>query len=258
MPTLVTDASCSCSPSVLRNSGSISSVRVRSKALMPSTWSTETDDCSDRRMGANLLMSRRRPSTRLRSASSTRSVLFSTRRSAKATCSTASFSAPSGFSSSRCCSTCLASTSVTMPSSSQKSLTPSSTKNVWATGAGSARPVVSMTIASSFRPLSARAASFFSTSTRSWRTVQQMHPFIISMTSSSVCVCRLGFRSASSMPTSPNSFSITAIFLPCFALRMWFSSVVLPLPRKPVRIVTGTLSPSGMLFSGCRQLNLGL
>jgi len=31
-----------------------------------------------------------------------------------------------------------------------------------------------------------------------------------------------------------------AIFLSCFAVRMWFRSVVLPLPKKPVRIVTGT------------------
>ena len=43
-----------------------------------------------------------------------------------------------------------------------------------------------------------------------------------------------------STPTSPNSFSMTAMRLPCFAVRMWFSSVVFPEPRKPVSTVTGT------------------
>ena len=35
-------------------------------------------------------------------------------------------------------------------------------------------------------------------------------------------------------------FSITAIRLPCCSVRMRLSSVVLPAPRKPVRMVTGT------------------
>ena len=40
--------------------------------------------------------------------------------------------------------------------------------------------------------------------------------------------------------TSPNSFSITANFILCSVLvRMWFSRVVLPEPRKPVNTVTG-------------------
>ena len=34
---------------------------------------------------------------------------------------------------------------------------------------------------------------------------------------------------------------MTAIFLPCVAVRMWLSRVVLPLPRKPVSTVTGTV-----------------
>ena len=38
MLTEETELSCSCSPSVLRNSGSISSVRFRSKPLMFRTW----------------------------------------------------------------------------------------------------------------------------------------------------------------------------------------------------------------------------
>mmetsp|Transcript_19886 Transcript_19886/g.59330 ORF Transcript_19886/g.59330 Transcript_19886/m.59330 type:complete len:298 (-) Transcript_19886:1315-2208(-) len=249
IPTEVTVASCSCSPSVLRNSGSISRVFSRSKALMFRTWSAETFACVERTIGANLLMALNLSSTFLSSASSgTKSHLLRINRSAKATCSTASFSAPSGFSSSRCCTTCFASTNVMMPSSVQNSLTSSSTKNVCATGAGSANPVVSITMASNLRPFSLRLASFFNTSTRSWRTVQQMQPFIISMTSSSVSVLSFGFMRASSIPTSPNSFSITAIFLPCWAVKMWFSSVVLPEPRKPVKIVTGTLSFAILLF----------
>ena len=46
--------------------------------------------------------------------------------------------------------------------------------------------------------------------------------------------------SASSTPTSPNSFSMIAIFLPWLAVKMWLSRVVLPEPRKPVSTVTGT------------------
>ena len=130
---------------------------------------------------------------------------------------------------------CLASTSVMMPSSRAKAATLGSTKKVWATGAGSAIPVVSITIPSNFKvPACTRFASLSNTTTRSWRTVQQMQPFIISMISSSACIRVFFFSKSSSIPTSPNSFSITANFLPCCCVRMWFSNVVLPEPRKPV------------------------
>ena len=62
-----------------------------------------------------------------------------------------------------------------------------------------------------------------------------MQPFIISMISSSACMRVFFLRRSSSIPTSPNSFSITANFLPCCCVRMWLSNVVLPEPRKPVR-----------------------
>mmetsp|Transcript_11717 Transcript_11717/g.35631 ORF Transcript_11717/g.35631 Transcript_11717/m.35631 type:complete len:337 (+) Transcript_11717:489-1499(+) len=238
---LVTVSSCSCSPSVFRNSGSISRVLSRSNPLMFSTLSGETWDWVHLTMGAFVLMDLSLFSILTRSASSTKSVLFSSILSAKATCSTASFSAPSGFSASRCCSMCLASTRVTMPSSLENCWTSSSTKKVWATGAGSARPVVSMTMPSSLRsPRSTRSLSLFRTTTRSWRTVQQMHPFIISMISSSDWSLVFFFNRASSMPTSPNSFSMIASFLPCCSVRMWFRRVVLPEPKNPVRMVTGT------------------
>ena len=142
---------------------------------------------------------------------------------------------------------CLASTSVMMPSSRAKAATLGSTKNVCATGAGSAMPVVSMTIPSNFKvPACTRFASLSNTTTKSWRTVQQMQPFIISMISSSACIRVFFFSKSSSMPTSPNSFSITANFLPCCCVRMWFSNVVLPEPRNPVSTVTGTLSASSI------------
>mmetsp|Transcript_30629 Transcript_30629/g.89458 ORF Transcript_30629/g.89458 Transcript_30629/m.89458 type:complete len:269 (-) Transcript_30629:2-808(-) len=241
MATLLTDVSCSCSPSVLRNSGSMSSVLRRSKEEMPMRSLGSTCPFSHRKMVALGLSLRSRSSMAGSSASGTRSVLLSKMRSAKATCSTASFSAPSGFSSSRWSSMCLASISVTIPSSRANALTASSTKKVCATGAGSARPVVSMTMPSSLSlPDATRLASFESTVMRSCRTVQQMHPFIISMISSSAWTFEFFCSSSSSMPTSPNSFSMTAIFFPWVAVRMWLSRVVFPLPRKPVRTVTGT------------------
>mmetsp|Transcript_5386 Transcript_5386/g.9030 ORF Transcript_5386/g.9030 Transcript_5386/m.9030 type:complete len:222 (+) Transcript_5386:939-1604(+) len=218
---LLTVVSCSCSPSVLRNSGSISRVRLRSKAPMSSTQSTATSAFVQRLIGTVEFIALMRVSMRKRSSAVTRSVLLSKMRSAKATCSTASFSAPSGFSSSRCCSICLASTTVTMPSSRANDLTMSSTKNVCATGAGSAMPVVSMTMPSSLSfPVFTRLASFLRTTMRSWRTVQQIQPFIISIISSSACILVFFASRVSSIPTSPNSFSMTAIFLPCVAVRM--------------------------------------
>mmetsp|Transcript_99058 Transcript_99058/g.174757 ORF Transcript_99058/g.174757 Transcript_99058/m.174757 type:complete len:238 (-) Transcript_99058:398-1111(-) len=173
--------------------------------------------------------------------SSTKSVLLRMIRSAKAICSTASFSTPSGFSSSRCSMTCFASTSVRMPSRSNFCWTKSSAKKVCATGAGSARPVVSMMIPS--KGLSffwAFFTSFFRPAIRSPRTVQQMQPLFISTMFSSV---RVGpsSMSASSMPTSPNSFSMTASRLPWFSFSIRFKSVVFPEPKNPVSTVTGTL-----------------
>ena len=80
---------------------------------------------------------------------------------------------------------------------------------------------------------------------RSPRTVQQMQPLFISKTSSSELI-----TNAWSMPISPNSFSITAMRLPCCSVRMWLSSVVLPEPRKPVKTVTGT--------RGSRETSVGV
>ena len=132
---------------------------------------------------------------------------------------------------------CLASISVTMPSNLANSLIDSSMKKVCATGPGSARPVVSMMIAS--RSLLKRK-SLPRIRMRSPRTVQQIHPLFlrggrgtdhalvvpgrvescvyISKMSSSVLNRFL--MSESSTPTSPNSFSMTAIRFPWLAVRI--------------------------------------
>mmetsp|Transcript_63581 Transcript_63581/g.168438 ORF Transcript_63581/g.168438 Transcript_63581/m.168438 type:complete len:203 (+) Transcript_63581:637-1245(+) len=142
---------------------------------------------------------------------SSKSHLFRIILSAKANCSTDSFSAPSGFSSSRCDSTCAASTTVIIPSRRYIFLISSSTKKVCATGAGSAIPVVSIRTASNdLTRLWSRLRAW----TKSPRTVQQMQPFITSITSSFV-LCFLPAISFSSTPTSPNSFSMIAKRRPC-------------------------------------------
>mmetsp|Transcript_1792 Transcript_1792/g.7464 ORF Transcript_1792/g.7464 Transcript_1792/m.7464 type:complete len:203 (+) Transcript_1792:528-1136(+) len=171
-----------------------------------------------------------------------RSILLSRILSANAICSTDSFSTPSGLTSSRWADRCAASTTVRMASRYRSSLRSSSTKKVCATGAGSARPVVSMMMWSN---ASFRRMSLLRIRMRSWRTVQQMHPLFISKISSLVSTTR-----PSSTPTSPNSFSMMAMRLPCLAVRMWLTSVVFPAPRKPVMIVTGVLSLSVILLDG--------
>mmetsp|Transcript_37198 Transcript_37198/g.120417 ORF Transcript_37198/g.120417 Transcript_37198/m.120417 type:complete len:314 (+) Transcript_37198:647-1588(+) len=243
MLTLVTLASCFVSPSLASSRvGLALSARCRSKPLIPSTDPTDTSEWAHLWIGAKPLMPRSRASMRSSSsASETRSVLFSSSRSAKATCATASLTTPSGFTASRCRSICFASTRVTIPSRRAKPRIFACARNVCATGAGSAMPVVSMTIPSkcSF-PDRTRWRSLLRIAMRSCRTVQQMQPFRTSTISSSDLNCEFFWRSLSSMEMSPNSFSMTAIFLPWVAVRMWLSSVVLPLPRKPVNIVTGT------------------
>ena len=68
------------------------------------------------------------------------------------------------------------------------------------------------------------------------RTVQQMQPFFSSTASSIACSI-----SRWSSPTAPNSLTITTVSASDGWRSRWFSTVVLPLPRKPVSIVTGTV-----------------
>ncbi|MCY1240211.1 hypothetical protein D9M72_530470 [compost metagenome] len=55
------------------------------------------------------------------------------------------------------------------------------------------------------------------------------------------------------MPNSPNSLTITAMRRPWALSSMWRSSVVLPEPRKPVTMVTGSLAS---VFIGCPMAKL--
>mmetsp|Transcript_92791 Transcript_92791/g.289301 ORF Transcript_92791/g.289301 Transcript_92791/m.289301 type:complete len:321 (+) Transcript_92791:660-1622(+) len=221
----------------------------REKARMPKMKSMSTSELRVRLIWAVLLIALSSSWTSSAYSSLTRSSLFSRMRSANATCSTASLTMPSGFSSFRCSNTCLTSTTVRMPSSDMCPCTKSSAKKVCATGAGSAKPVVSMMMPSRGFPLPAVFLySFFRPAMRSPRTVQQTQPLFISMMFSSVTELLL-LMSFSSIPTSPNSFSMTAIFLPWFASRMWLSSVVFPAPRKPVMIVVGVLAPPPVAWS---------
>ena len=162
-------------------------------------------------------MARMRASISPNSAGVTKSVLLSRMTSAKAIWFLAS-----GASLSRSLSH-LASATVTTASSLVLAPTCSSMKKVCATGAGSARPVVSTMMASNL-PLRRISPSMMRT--RSPRTVQQMQPLFISNTSSSALT-----TSSLSMPISPNSLTMTANFLPCGSDRMRLSSVVLPAPR---------------------------
>mmetsp|Transcript_29711 Transcript_29711/g.90353 ORF Transcript_29711/g.90353 Transcript_29711/m.90353 type:complete len:202 (+) Transcript_29711:654-1259(+) len=150
MLTLVTLASCFVSPSLASSRvGLALSARCRSKPLIPSTDPTDTSEWAHLWIGAKPLMPRSRASMRSSSsASETRSVLLSRIRSAKATCSAASFSTPSGFSSSMRARMCFESQTVMIASRENLAWMSSSTKKVCATGAGSARPVVSMMTAS--------------------------------------------------------------------------------------------------------------
>src|SRR5262245_25797099 len=118
----------------------------------------------------------------------------------------------------------------------------SSVKKVCATGPGSAMPVVSITTRSNLRlPPSRFSLSVPRIRIKSPRTVQQMQPLFIS----TICSSPVSMMSLST-PISPNSFSITAMRWPWSSLRIRLSSVVLPLPRNPVRIVTGTMLVSSI------------
>ncbi len=79
------------------------------------------------------------------------------------------------------------------------------------------------------------ASSFFAASTKSPRTVQHMHPFGSSIMSSFSLVAINWL----SMPTAPNSFTMTPILRPCSEVSMWLTNVVFPEPSAPVTIVTG-------------------
>src|SRR5215203_614697 len=109
---------------------------------------------------------------------------------------------------------------------------------VWRIGAGSARPVVSMTTRSSLgiSPLWSMSRSSLSAPTRSSRVVQQTQPLPSRTVRSSTRRRRWW-----SSPTSPNSLTRTAVLAIDGSDSTLARRVVLPLPRKPVTTVTGRL-----------------
>ena len=135
-----------------------------------------------------------------------------------------------------CWAACLASTKVNIESSKKLSAISSSMKKVCATGPGSAKPVVSITTRSkSSRPLRFLAAKSCKVVRKSSRMVQHTHPLFIWMICSLVSETKISL----SMFSSPNSFSMMAIFWPWASVKTRLSKVVLPAPKKPVRMVAG-------------------
>mmetsp|Transcript_34373 Transcript_34373/g.77129 ORF Transcript_34373/g.77129 Transcript_34373/m.77129 type:complete len:218 (-) Transcript_34373:536-1189(-) len=158
----------------------------------------------------------------------TASTLFSRTLSAKATCCAGSLTEPSDLSRVNCVRKCAASTTVRIPSILQYRLTTGSRPNVLQTGPGSAIPVVSISMPSimaSSTPDSSRSSTeemmLRIAATRSSRKVQQRQPLSRTVTDSIVdCTPTPSSSSISSMAASPNSFSMTAYFLPCWLRRM--------------------------------------
>jgi len=104
--------------------------------------------------------------------------------------------------------------------------------NVSATAHGSLTPLASMIRYSGGSSRSSRSSAVLS---RSPRIEQQMHPLASEIVSPSTPT-----TSCVSMLMLPKSFTSTATLNPWSAWSIRLSSVVLPAPRKPVRIVTGT------------------
>src|SRR6185312_3325883 len=133
--------------------------------------------------------------------------------------------------------------------------------SAWRIGAGSASPVVSTTTRRKLgsSPASARATRRNKVSTRSSRTVQQIQPL-----SSNAKRSSLVSISRWSRPISPNSLMMATVPANSGAFSRRASAVVLPLPRKPVRTVTGRKrSPLAALIDqasfkiGGQHLNVG-
>src|SRR3546814_668676 len=104
------------------------------------------------------------------------------------------------------------------------------------TGAGSARPVVSITTRRTgfSRPVWIASIMPASVSTSSPLTVQQRQPL-----ESCTSVSPEDSTRRLSIPTSPNSLMITAVSVVAGSFRIRLRRVDLPAPRKPVRMETG-------------------
>mmetsp|Transcript_54464 Transcript_54464/g.122511 ORF Transcript_54464/g.122511 Transcript_54464/m.122511 type:complete len:200 (+) Transcript_54464:148-747(+) len=194
------------------------------KLLMSCAWTFRISDSRIRpftagRTLANLLISRIRSLMAMAWSVVTRSSLFRIILSANATCWYASLTLPSSTLSSRRAGRFLLSAMATTASSRSSSVSCGFVMNVRTMGTGSAMPVVSMMMPSIRLPLRMSARIWVSPFTRSPRIVQHMQPLPMTMTFSAIASLSC-FNSASSMDISPNSFSITAIFLSCCSWRM--------------------------------------
>mmetsp|Transcript_23057 Transcript_23057/g.91436 ORF Transcript_23057/g.91436 Transcript_23057/m.91436 type:complete len:254 (+) Transcript_23057:620-1381(+) len=187
-------------------SGSRSTQRSTSNELMPMIFERSTLERSAVKTTANWLMPAMRALIAASSSGDTKSTLFKMMRSAKATCCTASLTAPSGLTSSRCAATCFASARQTTESISKLSSIHWFDLIVEMIGAGSARPVVSSMTASNCVRF---CTSEPSVRTRSPRIEQHAHPLSIWMRSSLEAM--FSVTSFSSMLISPYSFSMTQI-----------------------------------------------
>ena len=204
--------------------------------LKPVSSAGSISPCTTRRTPARGLMACTASRTACTCSALARSLLVMSTRSASAICRAGSAWPAS------CVAAFTASTSVTSPSSRKCAAISVSLASVCTTGAGSARPVVSMITRSKsgISPTLRRAKRSRSVSCRSVRTEQQMQPLASSAMFSDDIVTR-----SWSMPTSPSSLMTTA----APAIAGWrsrrASKVVLPLPRKPVSSVTGRRPASG-------------
>src|SRR5882757_6371507 len=130
-----------------------------------------------------------------------------------------------------------ASTTVTTPSTVARVRT-AGQSNAFSSGCGNASPDVSITIASSGR---SRASNLSMVGMKSSATVQQIQPLVSSTISPGAqALAAHSSTSPPSNPASPNSLTITAIRRPSACVSSERSSVVLPAPRNPVSMVTGT------------------
>mmetsp|Transcript_4466 Transcript_4466/g.13369 ORF Transcript_4466/g.13369 Transcript_4466/m.13369 type:complete len:267 (+) Transcript_4466:329-1129(+) len=194
------------SSSSSRSCGSSSRVLSSEKDIWFRMSPRSTRDRSVSIMIALLLIDRISSRSAASSSFDTRSSLFSTMRSEKATCCTASLTLSSGLISRRWLTTFFESTMHTTESMRKLSWIIASELKVMMIGAGSARPVVSSRMEwKSFR----RGIKLLSARTRSPRTEQQTHP--LSMDTTSSLAAMFSCTSPSSIFTSPNSFSMMAI-----------------------------------------------
>ena len=161
-----------------------------------------------------------------------------TTRSAAATCRAAS-----GYRSSAA-SPVVAATHAVMPASSMRSASAGSATRSDSIGVGSASPLVStrMREKGAHAPAARRATRSPRVRARSPRTAQQRQPPASSTTESSA-----DSTSRWSMPIAPSSLTTTAVSRSPSARSRRLRSVVLPLPRNPVRTKTGVRpSPSSV------------